>query len=216
MAFTKAQVVLANTSGLPADDMINTWHFVTSSNNSINGAEISLRLEQFYTQTASGTGQTISEFLGNCLSRASQAVEVRLYDEAANNLPPYYTDTFTLGAVTETVDLPWEVASCLSFRNDSVTSYPARNRRGRVFLGPLNILARTETGASVRPSSTFIDTVLGRAEVLSDADDAAVGWVIWSPTLGQSFPVEVGWMDNAFDTQRRRGEAPTARTTVTF
>lgn len=216
MAFTKAQVVLPATTGLPSDVFINTFHFVTAVNNSIIGAEIALRLATFYNTNTVSTGNSVDDYLGNIIDRGVGAALVKLYDEADNNLPPYYEDSFTLGAAIAATDLPWEVAMCLSFKNTSTTSYPERNRRGRIYLGPLTTSAQTESGGSVRPSSAFGDTALASAARLHDADDADAGWVVWSKTLGLSFPVEVGWWDNAFDTQRRRGEAATARTTTTF
>jgi len=32
-----------------------------------------------------------------------------------------------------------------------------------------------------------------------------------SPSDGAAFPVQSGWVDDAFDTQRSRGDAPTTR-----
>jgi len=40
-------------------------------------------------------------------------------------------------------------------------------------------------------------------------------WVVYSPTNGNTVNVDNGWVDNAFDTQRRRGLAVTARTNWT-
>jgi hypothetical protein len=44
--------------------------------------------------------------------------------------------------------------------------------------------------------------------------DSAVKWVVYSPKLDAFAEVDNLWVDNAFDTQRRRGERPTARTVV--
>ena len=38
-------------------------------------------------------------------------------------------------------------------------------------------------------------------------------WVLWSRANNAMFNVVGGWVDNAFDTIRKRGNAPTARTT---
>jgi hypothetical protein len=38
---------------------------------------------------------------------------------------------------------------------------------------------------------------------------------VWSPSNGDAVPVTDGWVDNAWDTQRRRGIDRTARSTWT-
>jgi hypothetical protein len=44
---------------------------------------------------------------------------------------------------------------------------------------------------------------------------ASWDWVVYSPTDDAYHEVANGWVDNAWDTQRRRGYKPTSRTTFT-
>lgn len=210
----KAQVILPSVTGLPSDVFINTFHFATSANDAAVGANIVAKLVAFYDIAQSSA--SVGSYLGGTVSRDPDAAMIKLYDEAANDLPPFYEDTFTVDAAGNPGDLPWEVACCLSFKNTSVTSSPERNRRGRVYIGPLTVGARVEVDGSVRPHSLFITDLLDAGEQLVADNNAQSTWVVWSPTLGFSFPVEAGWVDNAFDTQRRRGEAATSRTSRTF
>lgn len=84
-----------------------------------------------------------------------------------------------------------------------------------MYLGGLGDACAT-AGATSQPSKLkveFITRMYSSATTLaaaSLADDW--GWVIWSEKLEQSFAVAGGWVDNAWDTQRRRGMPATTRT----
>jgi hypothetical protein len=118
--------------------------------------------------------------------------------------------------------LPLEVSACLSFKGTlsiDGTAGPseAGRRRGRVYLGPLQ--TRVNTNASDKTptiSTNFRDACTGAAAFFSNSNlDLNIFWVVWSPTAGDATRVHEGWMDDDFDTQRRRGEDATARTTFT-
>jgi len=85
-----------------------------------------------------------------------------------------------------------------------------------VFLGPL--AQASVAGASGQVEGGFIDTIIASGSNLKDASDAATDWA-WvvlnglDATSTTTLPVDNGWVDNAFDTQRRRGLRPTVRTT---
>lgn len=213
-ARTKAQVILPSVSGLPSDVFINTFHFVTDANSAVTGGLIISRLRDFY-NTANTTAD-LASYLGNTIDRGADACLIKLYDEIDNNLPPYLEGTMTLDASGQASDLPWEVACCASFKNLSVTTVPERNRRGRVFLGPLNQNAVVEAGGSIRPRSEFIVDILDAMERLFNANTAAALWTVYSKVQVEGYVVEAGWVDNSFDTQRRRGEPTTARSSRTF
>lgn len=210
----KVQVVLPSVSGLPSDVFINTFHFVTSVNSPAIGVIIASRLVDFY----GGAGPTadIASYLGNTVDRTTGAGMIKCYDELDNNLPPFYETTFTVDASGQATDEPWEVACCLSFKNLSVTTVPERNRRGRIYVGPLNRNAVTESGGSIRPSTAFMNDLLDAGQRLYDANDASALWTVYSKVQAEGYLVEAGWVDNAFDTQRRRGEPTTSRISVTF
>lgn len=75
-----------------------------------------------------------------------------------------------------------------------------------------------------RPWTDLVTAAAAVGTTLLAAGDASSGawtWCIYSPTtetqtasLASSFiPIVGGWVDNAWDTQRRRGLEPTTRTT---
>lgn len=108
--------------------------------------------------------------------------------------------------------LPSEVAVCLSFQAAQVSGTPQARRRGRIYLGPLGASGLDTNG---RPTSACRSaaSAVGASILADSVSNGGWSWVVWSPTTGTSSIVTNGWVDNAFDIQRRRGVAPTLRTT---
>jgi hypothetical protein len=75
-----------------------------------------------------------------------------------------------------------------------------------VFLGPLsdsaNLISRT--GGDVRPSLFVRDGLARSAQRLRDRTGPAI-WSTFSTVDRVGTPVAGGWIDDAYDTQRRRG-----------
>lgn len=128
-----------------------------------------------------------------------------------------------------------EVSMCLSFRNTTTINTPAARRRGRIYFGPLRAGAVDQSVDfnTPRPPAALQDEIRRAGVALRTANSAAAVWSIYSrphpgrpltPRPGKAdlpaIPARVGsvhsvdqvWTDNAYDTQRRRGERPTGRT----
>lgn len=137
---------------------------------------------------------------------------------------------------------PAEVACCASFRSLSgavfgggVLTAPMARRRGRVFVGPLAPTGASDvTVRTSRPSPALIDLIGSAHWNLMGQNTATAKWVVYSrpfagrpltpregraplPALparaGTAYIVDEVSVDNAWDTQRRRGERATVRTT---
>lgn len=136
--------------------------------------------------------------------------EVRVYALAGGQ--PIYQESFTYSFTSFTG--PGEVAICLSYAQAATWDTTTARRRGRIFLGPLS----GGDVAQARPSSTLIgDTItLGQAIRAAGLLGSGLGWQIYSPTDAVSSLIETISVDDAWDTQRRRGLAPTARTVFSF
>lgn len=210
----KAQIIWPSVSGLPEDVFINTLHFVTDINNDIVGADIVDRLDGAF-NLIHGTA-ALSSYLGNTVSSATDAIKVRLYNELDDSLPPFYEGSFTRAASSTSTDEPWEVCACLSFKNLSVTTVPERNRRGRIFWGPVNRDVLVEAFGDINVKAEFAADALAAMQYLHDANDANALWTVYSKVQAEGYVVEAGWVDNTLDTQRRRGPRPTSRQTATF
>lgn len=205
-----AQVILRGISGSPKDVYTNTFYFRNDS--AIIGPEdvadqLTANLQAFY-----GTAPTTVATPVSIASRMSGAIiadnpEVRVYD-LGSPAPRYPIVNFMALDFTTTSALPSEVAACLSY---VAQSNQPRNR-GRIYLGPL--AANTSVVADGRPQvdSAFRISALASAKRLMDISNMT--WSLYSPTSGTMKPITGFWMDNAFDTQRRRGEESSGRVTT--
>lgn len=215
--FVRAQVSLPCGSGIPADDAVNTFYFQSSG---IDAAAVATsaqgKLTTFY--------QAID---GPLLSGASIVGPLRtqFYDltDPAPRVPILEgTITVTLGIGA---GLPSECAICLSFQGDVVSGQSQARRRGRVYIGPLDADVATASGGRVTVAAASVTALTGAASTLAGGTPALEAiWSVFSPTTAGPAPwvestlesamtfVTNGWVDNAFDTQRRRGTEATART----
>jgi hypothetical protein len=223
-----ASVTFEHLSGLARDRVVNTFSFEADDALLVADADdIRARLETFYNGTGEGAAQPIRYYLSSCLSRTVKPV-VRIYDVgtmlgggAAGS--PTYVRNFVgnLGVPGEAVGLPSEVSLVLGFNADfgadvefAPGARPRARDRGRVFIGPLTSgCLTTGTANRVMPSAGLINTVLGAGKDLRDAN-GAIRWAVWSRTAARMRPVTLVSVDDAFDTQRRRGERPLTKTSL--
>lgn len=216
MSLVRAQFTLSDKSGLPEDVYVNTFYFECPGTRiDIPDETISGLLTNFYNISPGGVGHAaIKTYLSPQLNGE---FNVKLYDmaDALPRIPVFESGVMsmsTMGSGTG-VGLPSEVAACLSFRATPVPGVSPASTRGRIYLGPLDteVNSGSSTTTSVIESgfcgsATQAGRELALAAIINDFE-----WVIWSPTTATAYPIEHIWMDNSFDTQRRRGHAATAR-----
>lgn len=206
MAIVRAQVTIPSVSGQAADAATNTWHFDVGSSFPAGLDEIVPALKAFYDAWSGLRSPQMT------WSQAS----VKFYDLA---LPkpsgPVWSAPLGLTSAAGTDSMPLEVSICLSFKHIDIPGVPLSSTRGRVYLGPL--CRATTLGTDGRVATTAQNTLRDAGQALELASDSSTefSWVIYSPTRGQMFSVSSGWVDNEFDTQRRRGRRPTARASWT-
>lgn len=208
MAGVLATVHLPYTTGLPEDEAVNTFAFDNQSvNDPITGDLTDIIIDAY------NTGATpMGGIIGESVSRLTNACRVDLalienLGPTPNVGPVYYSDTFTLVAVAGTSSpLPLEVAIVTSFYNSTETTTTIRRRRGRVYLGPINLTNLDATGTYPLVADACLTKINTAMEAMCVAAAAAdCPWCVWSRAEGQLFPVDSGWTENDFDTQRRRG-----------
>lgn len=112
-----------------------------------------------------------------------------------------------LTTVSSAASLPSELAACLSYYNGLV---PRPRKRGRIFCGPLKQSTVDNTAVIPRLSTGFRTSLTGAA-VTNLTGLATTTWGLLSPTDGVILAVEHGFVDDAYDVQRRRGEDPTTK-----
>lgn len=226
----RAVVTVPHPTLLPRDWIVNTWAFSQSDDDlEAAGDNIAAGLDAFYEEVIS--------WLSSEYSWDASTLELIDMTDPRPRFPFRSQGLGISGEITTGNDFPAEVALCLSFKADSVSGQRPARRRGRVYVGPLQI---TGTDAVV-PSTTLVNTVINGAAALV----AALGttdWCVYSrythygvpvgariddkdangdrvydevpANLSASFaPVTSWWVDNAFDIQRRRGPGASSRTT---
>lgn len=205
MADIAVQVSVPYYNGTPADVSTNVWHFHTTSGDP-DPAQVGAFIETIYTAFIPYASSVLN------FTEAS----AKAYDMAdPEPRSPVWEgiNDFGDGNITNPI-IPEEVAVCLSFRGVLESGAPPARRRGRVYLGPLSTEVVADTGRSI-VLQAFIDDMLAAYEAAwAELTDAGLSHCVWSPTDGVGRPVVYAWMDNAFDTQRRRGVPATSRTSV--
>lgn len=202
MAHWKFVVTLQVASAIPEDRPVNTFHYVGTSPET-NVPLIATVLETAYNNVRSIFSTAV----------AQNGHSIKAYDMAdPEPRAPIYDGTFNFATATTGTPLPTEVALCVSFQGVRVSGQSQARRRGRVYLGPLATDNMTSPG---RPSSGLVSAAAGFGnDLLSSSLDSGVArvWSVYSPSNDDLVPVANGWVDNAYDIQRRRGVVPTART----
>lgn len=236
----KAVVQLGRTSGITADTIDNDFYFALSDMAEIDATRataIATDLEDFYNAIQSPGVAPIASYLADSVARTSNSVTIKFYsheDPVVSPLiwgSPKQVRTFTLGSAASGLSLPGEVALVLTYHADltdipetqtnptppPAIIRPAARRRGRLYLGPFNSTVLTESAGDLEgtPSAALINALIGAADALQTALPANTVWQVYSDAEVDNFPVVGGWVDNAFDSQRRRGNLATARTTWT-
>lgn len=212
MTLYKAQVIFPMTTALPEDAVTNSFHFdddLDSTNP--NFANLIDIIYDFYANDAPGQTATVSSYFSPAMS-STATVKVYNLSQPKPRWPVYEAD-FTLSAASSTVHMPAECAVVLSFQAQKTAGVNQAWKRNRIYLGPLN--GSANAGVVGRPSGSFRLNVAAAAAEMLRASTASLSWtwVTYSERMGDHFPVHDGWCDNAWDTQRRRGLAPTERLT---
>lgn len=209
----RIQFVGHGPSLLPEDRVVNTFHFHNAGVTYPTGRDACVAaVAAFYNGVFAG------DQLGAHISAWVQRdAELRIYnlEDPPGARVPIINGLTLSGAVGG--GLPEEVAIVLSLRGAPPVN---GRRRGRLYIGPLSNGTNTYVAASVstpaRPNMSaagIAQQLVNRANALEDAAVAAnVPWCIRSTVPSENFvPIVDGFVDNAFDTQRRRGPDTTAR-----
>jgi len=220
-------VVFNHKSGLVEDQVINAFAFDTLAAAPSGGTldDITTALQSFYNDDTGGMDNSLATYLAPCISRAELPV-VKHYvldgnlDGSAHGSPVRIDEFTSLDATGAATGLPAEVACCLSFHGSFGTdpefgpgTRPRSRDRGRIYFGPLitGVSITDGTTGRVVPAGTFIADLIIAGQRLRD--DADTHWSVWSRADAALKLVTQVSVDDAWDTQRRRGETATQRFT---
>lgn len=193
------QMTLKTSNQNPADYVTNSWSFEADD---LTALDLALdALEDFY--------NTIDPLYSESIVQNGH--ELKAYNRAdPTPRAPVIERTFNFTTAPSGDTLPHEVAVVMSFQGQKQSGVPQARQRGRVFIGPIDQIRCDSDG---RPSAQTRTTLTGAGQDLLDASQAATTWIwdVWSTVNGLPSEVNNGWVDNAFDTQRRRGRVSTSR-----
>lgn len=213
MPIARVQTKIQMDSLLPEDAVINTWHFLCTTSVAGETVSITSALNAFY----AGLSSIYS-------GRVASPNGTHTFYDLSEGEPRQPVDTTTLSASlgANAGAYPSELAICMSFQSTPISGVNQARRRGRVFLGPLHSGVGGSGLAEDRPSAATLTAIRDAGEGLLQDSVAASGWswVVYSPTTdstgsglsGYSI-VDNGWVDDAYDVQRRRGVQPSTRQT---
>lgn len=210
----QVQITTKYFTAIPEDVIQNIWHFTfpVGSPNSTDWTNLRNRLQTFYNAAHSPTAT------GQWVPWVNLSIGTFKGYDLADPKPraPKSSLTFGLTAGTNQVSsasTPPEVAICLSYQADLTSGVPQARRRGRIFLGGW----ATPTQAGSISSFPNITGAL-QSQIATAANALRTGvatdnwlWVVHSGTSAGDSIVTNGWVDNAPDTQRRRGQAASSR-----
>lgn len=219
MPMIRVTAKMPYTGGLSRDVTENTFSFFGDTAFSPTLATtLTNRVKDFYNTAAlGGASHSVSYYMSPIISRASNACTFVVAE----------TNVATGLQVGDSIEVPWtlgggelsasslplECAVCVSYSgHPDGGSLPKGRRRGRIYLGPLTITTLSQfTDPSV--ATTFRNEAAAAAAALASSADVDGAWVVWSRAANAVTGISEGYIDNEFDTQRRRGNDPTQRTT---
>lgn len=211
----KLTATFQTTSLLPEDYIVNTWHFRWMSGIPVGDFNNPLDMvDDFYFAIAPGNSVTLSSrmpsivFTGTCW--------LRLYNMSdPEPRAPIAERTKTSFPRSSADALPRECALVMSFQAENQAGIPQRRRRNRVYLGPF---AEQDNDSAGRPSISLRGIIARAGKQLVNASDTSAFWkwnINSSYSSGDYVPITNGWIDNQWDTQRRRGPKSTERSVFT-
>ena len=209
-------------SGEAKDTYCNTYHFLFESNEmELQAAAVATQVRAWYGGLEFGGNSIWSSVVENA---GASVKAYRLQDPPQRPVihEEFYTPSFPQRAGAS--NLPNEVAICLSYNAEPVAGAIRARNRGRIYLGPLNqdaMSAATGQDPEVAPS-VVTDILAGAVQLRASLFAIGVIWCIFSPTNFAAagagadpddfmYPIVNFSVDNALDTQRRRGTAASTR-----
>ncbi len=201
MPVRRFHAILHSVTGIAEDDCVNVLYFDVQDNTFAVGFASSNE------EVAQGIRDAYA-FIGGSLSNTlTGKMTVKVYDLLGGQ--PVYEKKFDTAFSRGTGTAPREVAVCLSYASVDDINASTPRRRGRIYVGPLAGASAETVNAGLR--DTFLQLGIKFAQI---GTGNGVTWHLYSKMDRASFKIESIWVDDAWDTQRRRGRAPTARTTA--
>lgn len=238
----QAVVQFPHVSGLPKDVQSLSFAVISSLSDTLTADRVKLGVEAYLGNNGPG-GLDMSAYTSPCLSRAANAVIIDLYDvDGALGGGPHGSEVAkrftTLGPGDGSAGLPSEVCSKVTLRAfdwqdqpverpdgadpGSEVDRPRQRYTGGFYTCSLSDAAKdSPLQQTPRPKADFRTTLLQAVDQLWIAMNPVpltteVQLAVWSRADAAARVCDVAQVDNAFDIQRRKGEAATVRESVSL
>jgi hypothetical protein len=233
----------AGPSGEGDDHYVNTFHFRTPGVESLEalyagfltgtsgptlGETIAAKFRGFYVGNASDSADNPVWYLSKAIGHEGEFFKIYDLDAAPHSPPVFsyiYPDVIT-GMATSSGSLPWEVALTMSFEAYSSGTLAGTGanskarRRNRIYLGPFNEQAMAViTGGEIpRPHPLLVDAFIREYHFLRNSlyNDCGQQLVVYSKADSTDVDTTRVWIDNSWDTQRRRSAESSGRSTASW
>lgn len=210
MSICAIQITLKTADNIPANYCTNTLHADIDRGAVLPGSEA---LYEIIRDSFVSTYTDMTLVFGGINQTGH---EITFYD-LSDPKPriPFYMSTWDFPTAPSLDQLPHECSIVSSFKTNREAGKSDRNRRNRVYIGPISNAVLNPDDGRVQPATRIriADAFSDLATQSGSEDDWT--WVVYSPTLDEAYPVKEGFVDNAFDTQRRRGVDSTVRSVWT-
>lgn len=216
----KVQFTIPYKSGVPEDVITNTLYVRKRTAVDVDWVvgddegtlpDLKTKVVKFFSDCYGATYG--AAFMAPYIDKANCRIKVYDMDDAPPRIPDVDESAVLTNLNSTFNTVPSEVACVASFAADVGSGDVAARKRGRIYLGGLGPTT-IEEGVNAAPR--FLDSFCTCvAQACEDFQSGLYGvgwhWVVYSPTLGTNSRIHRGWVDDAFDTQRRRGVSATMR-----
>jgi hypothetical protein len=205
MSLYRIQTSIQDTSLLPRDQYVNSIHVHMPTMTQGSFDAIVAAAQQFY-------GSDIAEYWSPAvLNGVGHRVKAYLMGAALDSPPVFETSLLSIPNPPGQIGLPNEVACCVSMHADPQPGVVRQSWRGRIYIGPFNTSVVGPAGTQQRPLGTFVGDLATSAKTYFDAINAITGakLCVYSRKQAMAYPVTYIGIDDAWDTQRSRGNRPT-------
>lgn len=246
MTCARFEVRLHSDTGLPEDDCVNVWHAAVASDvsDATLTTACDKLMTFYYSEQAAIPNTRISYYFSPTLKSGAGGTTFRVFtfDETDTSSPgggPVIgaprIESVRNGETdfASSTPLPEEVAICLSMTTVGYLTFPEHQsagapgpegdihprarRRGRVYLGPLNSAAIEVVNSRPQVKTNLRTNIADAFGTLHTAMGTNMTPLqVFSRTDHAMRRVNGIWIDDAFDTVRRRGLAATTRTTRAY
>lgn len=195
----RAVITLNPSSGLPRDEVVNRIHYDVITTPALARATVNLAIETFF--------DTVDIYLSALILQTGHVVTHYNLDDPPPRVPQGEF-TFSFNSAPGVNRLPGEVAVVMSSRAAAISGVNPGSLRNRFYLGPISrdivavtgLIDSTVTAAFANALQTMWNSINASGEAEA---------VVYSDTLATAYPIQTCWVNNEFDTQRRRGRVET-------